>query len=300
MIITDSIKPPKISVIVPVYNTETYLRQCIGSLLSQTLEDIEVICVNDGSTDKSLAIIEEYMKKDDRVKLITQENCGIAAARNKGRYLARGEYIAFMNSDDYAKPDMFQKLYESAKEYDTDITMCAVTTLDASSMSFSDVEAYYTLELFNEEYNDRAIRPDETYDFMFRLCVSPWNKIYRREFMEKKHITFTKGVRFEERLFYMESYLSAAAISIVKSPLLVHRIKDNKKDSHKLDLFKIMKLEKDFLTRKKLYKDLKYQFEKSKRNTLVYYYKTIKNPFVKLTYRFKFFMLYPFQKPERI
>lgn len=299
MLLTDSTTIPKVSIIVPVYNTETYLRQCIGSLLAQTLEDIEIICVNNGSTDKSLAIIEEYVKKDIRVKLINQDKQSLATARNKGRYLARGEFITFLNSEDSVKPDTYQKLYNSAKEYNSDIVLCAVTTLDPKTLQFSDVEKYYTLELFNEDFNDRAIQPSETYDFMFGLCQAPWNKLYKREFLEKKHIVFKDKIEFEERLFFLESYLSAQNISLVKDSLIVHRLKSDSRDSKKLGIFKTLKLEKDYLRRNKLYKELKYQFEKHQKNTLVYFYKTIKNPFVKIRYRLKFFMLYPFQKVKK-
>lgn len=300
MLATESITTPKVSIIVPVYNSEAYLRQCIGSLLSQTLEDIEIICVNDGSTDKSLTIIEEYLKKDSRIKLINQNNKGVAAARNKGRYLSRGEYIAFLNSTDSVKPDTYQKLYESAKEYETDIVICASAILNQKTMHFSEVEPYYTLELFNEEFNNRGFQANETYRFMFDLCTAPWNKLYKRDFLEKKHIIFNEKINYEEQLFFLEAYLSANLISLVKKSLVVHRVKSDEKDSIKLDLFKIMELKKDFLCKKKIYNEIKYYFEKSKRNILVNTYKTIKSPIVKIEYRIKFFMIYPFQKIEKI
>lgn len=299
MLLTDSTTIPKVSIIIPVSNAETYLRQCIGSLLAQTLEDIEIICVNNGSTDKSLTIIEEYVKKDIRIKLVNQDKQTLATTRNKGRYLARGEFITFLDCEDSVKPDTYQKLYNSAKEYNSDIVLCAVTTLDTKTMQFSDVEKYYTLELFNESYNDRAIQPSETYEFMFGLCQVPWNKLYKREFLEKKHIAFRDKIDYEERLFFLESYLSAQSISLVKEPLIVHRLKTDNNDSKKLGIFKTLKFEKDYLYRNKLYKKLKYQFQKHQRNTLVYYFNTIQNTLVKIRYRFKFFMLYPFQKVEK-
>lgn len=297
MLITDSIKPPRVSVILPVYNSEGYLRQCLDSLLAQTFDDIEIVCVNDGSTDKSLKIIEEYLKKDDRVKLVTQEHQGKASARNKGRYLARGEYICFMNSSDYAKPDMLDKLYKNAKEHEADISMCEVTLLDSKTMGFNDNS--FSLELFSEDFNERSFSPKETYEFMFKINVNPINKLFRREFLEKNNAAFLKGLNYEEYLFFTQAYLTAENITLVRNPLIVHRINEKtskKDDTKKLDLFSVMKLEKEFLLRKKLYKDLKYHFEKAKRNILVEFYKTIKSHRVKFIYRLKFFFEYPFQK----
>lgn len=297
MIVTDSIKPPRVSIILPVYNTEGCLRQCLDSFLAQTFDDIEIVCVNDGSTDKSLKIIEEYMKKDDRVKLVTQEHQGKAQAANKGRYLARGEYICFFDSADYAKPDMIDKLFKNAKEYETDITMCSVTLLDSKKMGFEDND--FSLNLFSDDFNERGFSPRETDKFLFKISTSPINKIYRREFLEKNNITFLKGLNYEEYLFFVQAYLSASTISLVRNSLLVHRINDDnakKNDYKKLDLFRIMKFEKEFLIRKKLYNDLKYHFEKAKKNILIEFYKTIKSLRVKIQYRFKFFFEYPFQK----
>lgn len=297
MLITDSIKPPRVSVVLPVYNTEGYLRQCLDSLLAKTFDDIEIVCVNDGSTDKSLKIIEEYLKKDDRVKLVTQEHQGRAAARNKGRYLARGEYICFMNSSDYAKPDMIDKLYQNAKEYESDISMCTVTLLDKTTMGFKDDN--FSLDLFSEDYNERSFSPQETYEFMFKINVNSINKLFRREFLEKNNIVFLNSIHYEEYLFFTQAYITAANISILRNPLIVHRINETnskKEDSKKLDLFAVMKLIKEFLLRKKLYKELKYHFEKAKRNILVDFYKTIKSHRVKFIYRFKLFFEYPFQK----
>ena len=103
---------PKVSVIIPIYNVETYLPQCLDSIINQTLKEIEIICVDDGSTDKSLDILKEYAKKDKRVAIITQKNLHAGVARNAGLSQAKGEYISFLDSDDFCEPEMFEKMYQ--------------------------------------------------------------------------------------------------------------------------------------------------------------------------------------------
>ena len=111
----------KISVVVPVYNVEKYLKECINSIINQTLEDIEIICVNDGSTDSSLEILNDYAKKDSRIIVINKSNSGYGHTMNMGLNAASGEYIGIIESDDFADKNMFEDLYKLAKEYDADI-----------------------------------------------------------------------------------------------------------------------------------------------------------------------------------
>ena len=114
---------PKVSVIIPVYNSSEYIRHCLDSLLSQTLEDIEILCVDDGSTDDSLSILEEYSRKDERVRVLTQENAGAGAARNHGLREARGKYLSFLDSDDYFEPDMLEKARKYIIHYKADFVV---------------------------------------------------------------------------------------------------------------------------------------------------------------------------------
>lgn len=111
----------KISVVVPVYNVEKYLKECIDSIINQTLEDIEIICVNDGSTDSSLEILNDYAKKDSRIIVINKSNSGYGHTMNMGLNAATGEYVGIIESDDFADKNMFEDLYKLAKEYDADI-----------------------------------------------------------------------------------------------------------------------------------------------------------------------------------
>ena len=112
---------PKVSIIVPVYNVEKYLEKCLDSLVNQSLHDIEIICVNDGSKDDSLDILEKYAKKDSRIKIINKQNQGLSAARNDGLKVAAGEYVGYVDSDDWVDLNFYEKLYESAKKYNAEI-----------------------------------------------------------------------------------------------------------------------------------------------------------------------------------
>jgi glycosyltransferase involved in cell wall biosynthesis len=103
---------PKVSIVIPVYNVEKYLRQCLDSVVNQTLKDIEIICVNDGSTDNSLQILEEYANKDDRIKIINKDNGGLSSARNAGLEIATGVYIGFVDSDDYIEIETYNEAYK--------------------------------------------------------------------------------------------------------------------------------------------------------------------------------------------
>ena len=111
----------KVSIIVPVYNTEKFLKKCLNSLINQTLKEIEIICVDDGSTDNSPTILNDFIKKDNRIKVIHQENSGISVTRNRAVSVAQGEYIGFVDSDDWVDEDFFEKLYNASQKYNSDI-----------------------------------------------------------------------------------------------------------------------------------------------------------------------------------
>ena len=112
---------PKVSIVIPCYNVEKYLRQCLDSVINQTLRELEIICVNDGSKDSTLSILQEYAEKDSRIKIIDKPNGGYGESMNRGFDMATGEYLGIIESDDYADLDMFEKLYHCAKTYELDV-----------------------------------------------------------------------------------------------------------------------------------------------------------------------------------
>lgn len=130
-------KQPLISIIVCVYNTEKYIAKCLKSICAQTYANIEIIVVNDGSTDKTAMIINEWQEKDERIVLVQQENKGLAVARNVGLDISRGEYIGFVDADDYIEKDMFQILYDAILQSDCMLSMCAYRIMDTNGKTFS-------------------------------------------------------------------------------------------------------------------------------------------------------------------
>ena len=299
----------KVSIVVPVYNTEKYLDKCLDSLVNQTLKDIEIICVNDGSTDSSLSIIEKYAEIDSRVVIVNQVNQGQSAARNSGIKIAQGEYVGFLDSDDWADLTMFEKLYTQAKDLDTDITMCSITTFNELTNEYSITDPYMTLDLFPKSFENSSFTVNETFDFIFRICVTPWNKIYRTKFLRKKNIKFVEKLNFEDNVFCIETMLKSNSMSVLKEPLVFYRVASttsyshsNKQDSKKMDFFKIMDLEEKLLKECGVFNKLKKYFKWHKENTLIYWNRKIKHPIVKIKYILKFcinipsIIFYPFKQ----
>lgn len=205
---------PKVSVIVPIYNVEKYLRKCIESIINQSLRDIEIILVDDGSTDSSGIIADEYSKKDNRINVIHKKNGGQGSARNCGIKVANGEYIGFVDSDDWIDLDFYEKLYLSAKEISADISVCS-------------------RKIFNEEYilgNVVYVSNEKSIDINKDLCsyiveqliypqtVSTCNKIYLKSNIINNNIKFknVSEVGSEDALFNYCVLLNSNTVSCVK------------------------------------------------------------------------------------
>lgn len=183
---------PKVSVIVPVYNVEKFLKRCLDSIIYQTLEDIEIICINDGSTDESSDILKMYKAVDDRIIVINQNNAGQSAARNKGIDIAKGEYIGFVDSDDWIDLEFYEKLYNSAKKYDADIAVGGIIRLHKHNNKY-----YLKIE-------DEVVTEDT--NKKFELCDVPeksyvWNKIYKTEKLKEFNLKFEEGILFEDIIY---------------------------------------------------------------------------------------------------
>ena len=216
---------PVVSVIIPVYNVEKYLNQCLDSVLNQTLQDIEVICVNDSSTDGSLAILEEYAKKDERVTVVTQPNSGAGAARNKGLSLAAGKYLSFLDSDDFFEPDMLELAYNKAEEDKADFVVFQSDQYYTDKKKF--VEVSWTLREKElppyTPFNHRQMT-----DNIFKVFVGwAWDKLYNREFVLRNHLQFQEQRTSNDLLFVFTAVALAKKISIVKK-VLAHQRRDAK------------------------------------------------------------------------
>ena len=178
-----------ISVIVPVYNTGIFLSKCIQSILDQTYSNIEIICINDGSTDNSLEILNEFASKDKRIIVISQENSGVSSARNRGLEIATGDYISFVDSDDSLAPNMYSVLIELMQKYDADIAHCGYKRVREDGTSF-DVKGTKTLVVQNSI--DAATYLLSGKAFTGSLC----NKLIKRELFES--INFDSNISFNE------------------------------------------------------------------------------------------------------
>ena len=196
---------PKISVIIPVYNVEEYLEQCLDSIINQTFKDLEIICVNDGSTDKSLCILEKYAQKDNRIKIINQTNQGLSAARNTGIENATGEYISFVDSDDYIK----NNLYETLLKYLPSELICF------NAEAFGDFPIPDKLNKYLKyKYNGVKNITDKV---IFNTNVYAWNKLFKTEIIQKYKIKFPEGLYFEDFVFLWDYMLKIKKVNYLRN-----------------------------------------------------------------------------------
>ena len=186
------IKTPKISIIVPVYNVEKYLKQCLDSVVNQTLKDIEIICVNDGSTDNSLDILNEFSNKDNRVKIINKTNGGLSSARNAGMAVAQGEFIGFLDSDDYLDLNFYESLYNRAKETNSYIVVCEYI------YKFKD-KSKRKKTFLKVDKNVVTSDTKEKFECLYLpLYCYVHNKIYKKASIKEN---FVEGLNFEDIYF---------------------------------------------------------------------------------------------------
>ena len=236
----------KLSIIIPVYNVEEYLEECLDSISKQTMEDIEIICIDDGSTDNSPDILENYSKKDKRIRIITKENGGQASARNLGIQEAQGEYIAFVDSDDFIEETMFEKLYTKATDNNLDIAMCKIALYDNQTEEINKNAWYYMLGVFRDFEKD-IFNHKDTKEFTCEISVTPYNKIYKKSLLKDNNILFPEGLIFEDEKFFYDVYLRAKHVSIVNEFLYYYRVNrkgstvDISKESDYRDLVPIFK-----------------------------------------------------------
>ena len=198
----------RVSVVVPVYNTSKYLKRCLDSLVTQTLNDIEIIIVNDGSTDNSQEIIDEYVKKyPDRVFGKKKKNGGLSDARNFGIEKSHGDYIGFIDSDDYACSEMFEMLYNKAVSDNFDVTVCDIKLIYDNH--FKVISSKVDIDVFSKEGLKKQ---------MIDIYPAAWNKLYKKSLLEK--VKFKKGVWYEDVEFLYRLFPYINNIGTVKIPLV--------------------------------------------------------------------------------
>ena len=212
-----------VSVIVPVYNVEKYLPKCLNSLINQTLSNIEIICIDDCSTDNSSKILEEYSKKDNRIKIIHNEyNRGPGASRNIGLEIIKGQYVFFMDSDDWIDYNTLEKLFNSSKKMDLDLLFYKLINYDDKIGVYFKTD-YYDLEPLkhfkNKLFNNKSIENED----LFKLTVSPPNKLYSTKLIKKIHAKFPENVLYEDNPFFFYVFLNSNRISFMDEYLYIRR-----------------------------------------------------------------------------
>lgn len=257
-------KNPKISVIVPVYKCEKDLSKCLDSLILQMYDNLEIICVNDGSPDNSQQILDEYALKDKRIKLLAQENRGQSSARNFGLANATGDYVSFIDSDDWVSLCLYKKFVDIINELEETIdiyTFNGAHYYEKPDMRITDVRTFFDINKWR--------RRSEKNIFKFADCTSPFsgnmsicNKIYRRNFLLDNKCKFEENIIFEDQLFYYTTFICADNIYLnsdiqyyyrQSEHSTMHSLKDNV-----MDIFTVINSIRNLLIEHDLYDRNKY------------------------------------------
>lgn len=211
---------PKISIIVPVYNVEKYLKECLDSLINQTLEDIEIICVNDGSTDSSPQILDEYASKDSRIRVFHQENQGVSVAYNYGIKQVKGKYFIIVDSDDWIREDSCELLYETIEKRKSDILLFAYLKCQNNLINKD-----RRLEKLEEVAKGGNIKFSDYYEEFIKGPLLSCGKLYRTDFIHKNNLLFPLNIQCcEDRVFAIKAYINADSISILDEGFYYYRL----------------------------------------------------------------------------
>ena len=213
---------PKVSVIMPVYNGEDYLKESIDCILDQTLDDFEIICVDDGSVDGSLEMLKEFAENDARIQVYHQENKGGGAARNFAITKAVGEYIYCMDADDSLELTALEELYNLAEEKKLDFIIFQAINYAEDTGEYYHIDAYDMNE-FADFVGDRVFSCDDLGDWMFEINVTPWCKFYNREFVVKSGAKFAEGLIFHDNQFFWEVLFNAKRMYFLRKFLYSRR-----------------------------------------------------------------------------
>lgn len=206
----------KISIIIPVYNTEKHIEKCLNSIFQQNYIDLDVICINDGSTDKSLEILLKYQKQYKNLKVINKSNEGSGIARNIALEVATGEYVLFADSDDWYLKNAFYELFEVInKKNKTDIIIFGALTFDQKKIR----KGHYSINKIPSKFYNTTFSYEDIKKDLFKFPSTAWSKIYRRKFLEEKNIKFQEIIVGQDQLFFINSMILAKDIKILNKNL---------------------------------------------------------------------------------
>ncbi len=247
-----------ISIVIPVYNIEKYLKTCLDSIVNQTFKDFEVICVNDGSKDDSLEILNEYAKKDSRIKVVTQENGGSGSARNNGLKRAEGKYVQFLDGDDYFEPELLEKLYNLAEKHQADISVCSSRKVDDEGNITETRNPNSPLNLAKIILDKSFSYKDFPEDIFSLIGTIPWNKLYLRQMLLDNNLKFPALTGPDDLCFVHMANVCAEKIAVIDDELINYRYNrpgsvQTYRANHTLDIVRAFLFIKDFLKEKRLY-----------------------------------------------
>lgn len=202
---------PLVSIIVPVYNVEEYLRKCLDSIINQTLKDIEIICVNDGTKDNSVVILNEYAEKDSRVKIIHKNNGGLSSARNEGMKHASADFIGFVDSDDWIEPDTYELAYKAMTKNDADL-VCWYTKIEPEA-DLLDNAIMAGIKEYHKINNSGFYNISD--DVLMNCTVTVWNKLFKLSIIKQYEIVFPVGVLYEDTEFFMKYVMACKTVFFI-------------------------------------------------------------------------------------
>lgn len=255
---------PKVSIIVPVYNSDKYLSKCLDTLVNQTYENLEIICINDGSTDNSLEILEKFCLKDTRIKLFSQDNSGASVARNEGVKAATGDYVSFIDADDWVYLTLYQTFVEAINNAGKLIDIWSFN-VSAYIEGANDVipKVFFEASDWDNHVNENTIHVFDDCRRPFFRNLSAANKIYRKEFLTKNKIVFPEGLKYEDQYFSLRAFLNAESIMFTDDVFYRYRNEHSSSISivvseKVFDIFKVIDLIEDEIMRLNVYESYKY------------------------------------------
>lgn len=209
----------KLSIIIPVYNVENYLSRCLESILNQTFNDFEIICVNDGSTDNSLAVLQKFKSNDERIIIIDKKNEGSGVARNVGLSIAKGDYIYFVDGDDWIEDNALDKIVVKADELNTDILIFG----GISFYNNKGKNGGYSSDKLPKQYLNKVFSSKDIKKDIFKFPSTAWTKLYRREFLLKNNIKFQDIKVGQDQLPFFHSMIKAERIALLPENIYCYR-----------------------------------------------------------------------------
>ena len=212
-----------VSIILPCYNVAPYLNKCLGSLAEQSWEALEIICVNDGSTDDTLAVLRKWAEKDSRIRVVDQENGGSFSARNAGLDAATGEYLGFVDPDDYVHPSMYARLVETARRHDADVAACGYASFSDEDGAVMEDAGHAPAPGFEPDMKNSCFSRDSAW---LRMDMVLWNKVYKRSFLQENSLRLEPGFRGgEDDVFWLMTLPHASRVAVIPDQLYFYRRK---------------------------------------------------------------------------